>query len=79
LQPPIPIIPAPVPSDSNSESDTQIGPNLPNANRDTPLPKAVCSGRLDMVRWLMDIGVDIKHADGRGTTAAHLAAELSNR
>lgn len=38
--------------------------------------KAVQSERLVKVRWLIDISVDVKHEGARGTTAAHLAAEL---
>ncbi|KAG2016702.1 hypothetical protein GB937_006182 [Aspergillus fischeri] len=38
--------------------------------------KAMRSGLPDMVRWLKDTSVDVKHEDGPGTTAAHLAAEL---
>jgi hypothetical protein len=52
------------------------GPNRPNANGETPLMGAVRSRRLDMVRWLVGIGVNVQHEDARGTTAAHLAAGL---
>ncbi|RHZ50299.1 uncharacterized protein CDV56_101873 [Aspergillus thermomutatus] len=47
----------------------QVSKNRANANGETPLMKAVRSKRLDMVRWLTDISVDVKHEAFRGTTA----------
>ncbi|RHZ43110.1 ankyrin repeat domain-containing protein [Aspergillus thermomutatus] len=54
----------------------QVRLDQPNANGETPLMKAVRSGSLDIVRWLIDICADVEYEGARGTTAAHLAAEL---
>jgi ankyrin repeat protein len=48
----------------------------PNNNSETPLMKAVCSNRLEIVELLINNGADAKRAGLGGTTAAHLAAGL---